>query len=192
MCDFFSSPEPQQPQVIDLRSPEEKQLATQRATYFSGLMGQPDFGYQSQEASLDPLYDRMTDRYKENVEQSAAERGFEPLRYGPGVSEVARGVQEMGENRAADEIARKQWWQQYVTSGGATAAQPMGRQVYQPPEPGPSPFAGLFGPLLGTIGGMFGGGSGSSYGGSPYGGNRSPYGNQPIGYGSTGGPYVMG
>jgi len=164
MPSFFKSPKQQPAQAYDIRSPAEKErddrvarFGTQRAGYFSDLFGKPDFGYESQDAALDPIYKRMTDRYAENVEQSAAERGFEPLRYGPAVSQIARGQQEMGENRAADEIARKQWWQQYVTSGGqAVQPGPTGRGVTQPGQPGQSPFASLFGPILGGIGGGLG------------------------------------
>lgn len=205
MPSFFKSPKAPSPEVIDIRSPAEKEaadlyagLSGGRSRYFSNLMSQPDLGYQSQDAALDPIYNRMRSRYAENVEQSAAERGFEPLRYGPAVSEIARGNQEMGENRAADEIARKQWWQQYVTSGGVGGGPPVGRSVYQGPTPGPSPFASLLSPVLGGIGYGLGGPLGGIAGGmlgsaaTPYGGSRSPYGNQPLGYGSNSSPYVMG
>ena len=147
MSNFFKSSAPPPATVTDLRSEQEKNLANQRASYFGGFYGQPDLGYQGEESKLDPIYSRMTNQFKEGVAQSAAEAGFDPLRYGPGVSATARGLQQMGENRTADEIQRKQQWLGYVSTGGLSSIGAPGRSVSQQ-QYGPSPFSQLIGAIL--------------------------------------------
>lgn len=147
------TPDAPEPKQFDLRTPGEKALADQISGYFSGLLGQPDFGFQTNEAALDPLYAREEDRYKQGVYGAAADAGFGPLRMGPATSQISRGLQEMGENRTANQVARKDAWRQFVLSGGRAATIPQGRELYQPQQRS-NPWAQLGGGLLG---GLFGG-----------------------------------
>jgi len=159
----MSSPKPKQvaPTVVDLRTEQEKALANQIATYFGGLLGQKDFGFESNESALDPMYARAEDQYKQGVYGAAADAGFGPLRQGPATSQISRGLQEMGENRTANQVARKDAWRQFVLTGGRASTEPVGRQAISPSyEPQRSnPWAQLGGSL---IGGLIGGGGGYS------------------------------
>lgn len=147
------APDPVQPTVLDLRTPGEKALAEQLSGYFSGLLNQKDFGFESNEASFDPLYKRQEEAYKEGVYGASADAGFGPLRQGPATSQISRGLQEMGENRTASQVARKDAWKQFVLSGGRASTQPVGRQAVSPtyaPQQS-NPWASLAGGFLGAF-----------------------------------------
>lgn len=157
-------------QIADVRSPSERALAESQAQYFSGLMEQPNFGYQSQTEAYDPLYEREFKRFQEMASGAAAERGFGSLRHGPTLSLVGRGAQEMSENRAAQEAGNMENYRKWVISGGRQAATPTGRTAFMTGG-SPSAFSMLAGPLLGAagygmggpIGGAIGGGIGSMF-----------------------------
>jgi len=150
----MGSPRAPSPTVVDLRTDQEKALANQIASYFGGLIGQPDFGFQSDESAMDPLYARQAEQYKEGVYGVAADAGFGPLRNGPATSQISRGLQEMGENRTANQVARKDAWRQFVLSGGRASTDPTGRQAFQG-QAQSNPWAQLGGGLMGGLLGRF-------------------------------------
>lgn len=150
--------------VQDVRSPSERALDESRAEYFKGLMGQEDWGYKDESAAMDPVYERARQRMERSISQSAADRGFGTLRYGPGVEASARGSQEMEENRAAADIQRRQQYREWVASQGKSM--PSGREVVQTSGGRPSAFSMLAGPVLGAIGTGMGGPIGGAIGGS--------------------------
>ena len=147
------APSPTPPTIVDLRTQKEKDLADRMSDYFSNLLGQPDFGFSSDESALDPLYKRQEEAYKEGVYGASADAGFGPLRQGPATSQISRGLQEMGENRTAGTVARKDAWRQFVLSGGRASTQPVGRQAVSPsyPPQQSNPWAQLGGGLLGSV-----------------------------------------
>ena len=142
--------DPPPPTTVDERPPGEKALAEKLSGYFTGLLGQQDFGFSSDEASLDPLYKRQEDEYKQGVYGASADAGFGPLRQGPATSQISQGLQEMGENRTAGQVARKDAWRQFVLSGGRASTQPTGRVVVQNQQ-SQNPWGGLAGGLLGAF-----------------------------------------
>ncbi len=142
MCTLFDPTTPPPPTIVDMRTQNERNLANTRADYFGNLFGKPDLGYQDEEAKLDPIYSRMQDQFKEGVAQSAAEAGFDPLRYGPGVSATARGLQQMGEDRTAGSIQRRQNWMNFAAGQSTPSIGAPGRNVVQQ-QYGPSPFSQL-------------------------------------------------
>ena len=152
---FFKS-KPATTQVADVRSPGERALNEAQVSHFQGLMNQPDWGYKSESAAQDPIYERERRRMEEQISGAAAARGFGALRHGPSMELSARGSQEMGENRAAMDVERRDAYRQWVQSAGRESANPQGRTAFM--QPGrPSAFSALAGPVMTAAGAAFGG-----------------------------------
>ena len=147
----------------DVRSPAERQLAESQAASFQQRMGERDLGYKSEQEAEDPIYAREAQRMKQGIAGAAAEKGFGMLRQGPSLDLEARGLQEMGENRAAREVERRQQYKQWVMSGGRAAATPTGRSAYGERE-GPSGFAAMMAPAMGQLGKQAGSNIGERFG----------------------------
>ena len=163
---------PPSSEVVDTRSASERALGESQAAHFKGLMEKPDWGWQSESAAMDPLYEREQKRMEEMISGSAAERGFGALRHGPSAELSARGSQEMAENRVAGDVASRDAYRRWVTSAGREAGTPMGRQVVN--QPGrPSAFSQLVSPVMTGIGYGFGGPIGGMIG-SQVGGMMQP------------------
>ena len=143
-------------EVVDTRSASERALGESQATYFKGLMDQPNWGYQSTTAAHDPLYAREQKRMEEQISGAAADRGFGALRHGPSMELSARGSQQMAEGRASEEAMNMENYRKWVASAGREAGTPTGRSVVS--QPGrPSAFSQLMSPIATGVGYGFGG-----------------------------------
>ena len=147
----------------DVRSPSERALAESQAAYFQQRMGERDLGYKSEQEAEDPIYAREAQRMKQGIAGAAAEKGFGMLRHGPSLDLEARGLQEMGENRAMRDVARRDEYKRWVMSGGRAAATPTGRSAYGERE-GPSGFAAMMAPAMGQLGKQAGSNIGERFG----------------------------
>ena len=142
------------PQTVDVRTPGERQLAEQQSQYFSGLMGQEDFGYQDISSAFEPLRQREEERFKQGVTGSAADLGFSPQGSGLAASEISKGLRRRSEFETGRQAEERDRWRRWVISGGRQAATPTGRQVGQVSQSqGASPWASGLGYLGGAAAG---------------------------------------
>ena len=130
-----------QPQVVDPSTPEQRALQSQRATFFSGEMNKPDFGYEDISSAFAPIRRREEDEYAQRVTGVGGDRGFSPQGMGLQVSEISKGLGRMSEIETGRQAEERERYRKWVLSAGSQAAQPTQRVAQRTEQRGASPWA---------------------------------------------------